>query len=104
MEYKIKAYKKVSVMLNKIFKQIHKLNPESAVKITNRIIDHLEFLKKWPEAYPVLNWQMEYEPPREYRKLSIMKDYIAFYFIRGDEVHITNLVFASSNWTAMRLV
>lgn len=74
---------------------MQKVGPNSARKITNRILDELERLADFPE--------MGYVPPFKlvadggYRVL-VVKDYLCFYRIDRDEIHVAHIVHGSTDY------
>ncbi len=72
-----------------------KVGPNSARKITNRILDELDKLSDFP--------QRGYVPPYTFLaesgyRVLIVKEYLCFYRIEGDEVLVAHIVHGSTDY------
>lgn len=74
---------------------MQKVGANSARDITNRILDELDQLADFPEMGYVPPYKMVAEAG--YRVL-LVKEYLCFYRIEGDEVHIAHIAHGSTDY------
>ena len=74
------------------------VGPESARKITDRILTALERLKSYPLSCPLVPYRELAE--RGYRMLNCGK-YMCIYIFNGSKVYIHHIVAAATNYPAL---
>ena len=95
--YTLNIYPSAQLDLDKIFAYIYNdlSNPKAAIDLIDAFRKSFNNLRYFPESNPLVN--NEYVKDKSLRKL-LVKNYIAFYRIRGYEIQIVRVLYGMSNY------
>ena len=95
--YIVNIYPAAQLDMDRIFNYIYEdlSNPKAAIDLINSFRKSFDNLRYFPESNPLVN--NEYVKDKTLRKL-LVKNYIAFYRIRGYEIQVVRVLYGMSNY------
>lgn len=99
-DYRLKIYPLAQLDLDNIINYIYNdlSNPKAAIDLMNSFHKSFENLRYFPESNPLVN--NEYVKDKTLRKL-LVKNYIAFYRIRENEIQIVRVLYGMSDYQTL---
>lgn len=96
-DYSLIIYPSAQLDLDKIFNYVyHDLsNPRAAFNLIDSFRKAFNNLRLFPESHPLIN--NEHVKDKSLRKL-LVKNYIAFYRVRGREIQIVRVLYGMSDY------
>ncbi len=78
---------------------IRRDNPDAAVQFLDRAFEAFDFIPDWPEASPVARLSARRHRGIRFRPLPRpFQNYLVFYQIKPDAVHIYRVLHGATNW------